>query len=368
MMKTNKNNKSIREKVVVAISGGVDSAVAALWCLRQGYDVIGATLYLHNTGSGIDGTNIEHTAEEVCKFLGIEHVIIDAKENFTNKVLRVSDEDYQLARTPNPCTVCNRDIKFTELLNFADLRNVDKLVTGHHTKLIKTDDFITIKKGSDNNKDQSYFLFALLPEQLKRILMPIGAMTKEEVRKIAEEAGISSWDKKESQDTCFAVDGQNFSETLRQLFNSKAVQGYFTLPDGTKIAPHKGIHNYTIGQRRGLGIALGKPAFVVDINAKTGNVIVSTDESLLLKTSCKAEKVNWIIPYQYMMKHNKYSENQFCCEVKVRYRSHSTPAIITLDDEDKITIQFKTPQRAVTPGQAAVLYKDDLLIGGGWIL
>ena len=363
MMKKNK-----KEKVVVAISGGVDSAVAALWSLRQGYEVIGATLFLHNTGSGIDGTNIEHSAEDVCKFLDIEHVIIDERENFTNKVLKVSDEDYQLARTPNPCTVCNRDIKFTELLNFADRVNAHKLVTGHHTELIQTEDFITIKKGSDNNKDQSYFLFALSPEQLKRILMPIGSMTKEQVRKIAEEAGISSWNKKESQDTCFAVNGQNFSETLRQLFKSEAVEGYFTLPDGTKIAPHKGIHNYTIGQRRGLGIALGKPAFVVDINAKTGNVIVSTDESLLLKSFCKVEKVNWIIPYQYMMSHNKYSENQFHCQVKIRYRSQSTPAIITIDDKDKISIQFETPQRAITPGQAAVLYTDDLLIGGGWIL
>ena len=363
MMKKNK-----KEKVVVAISGGVDSAVAALWSLRQGYEVIGATLYLHDTGSGIDGTNVEDTAEEVCKFLGIEHIIIDAKENFTNKVLRLADKDYQLARTPNPCTVCNRDIKFAELLNFADKINADKLVTGHHTELIQRDDFITIKKGSDNNKDQSYFLFALTPKQLKRILMPIGSMTKEEVRKIAEEAGIVSWDKKESQDTCFAVSGQNFSETLRQLFNSKPVQGYFTLPDGTRIAPHKGIHNYTIGQRRGLGIALGKPAFVVDINAETGDVVVSTNENLLLKNSCKVEKVNWIIPYQYMMKHKKHSENQFHCEVKVRYRSQTTPAIVTIEDDNKITIHFEKPQRAVTPGQAAVLYTEDLLIGGGWIL
>jgi tRNA-specific 2-thiouridylase len=363
MMKKNNSKK----KVVVAISGGVDSAVAALISIRQGYEVIGATLYLHDTGSGINGTNIEHSAKEVCEILGIEHVIVDASVNFKNKVLKISELDYRSAKTPNPCTICNRDIKFAELLLFADKINAEKLVTGHHTELVQTNDFITIKKGSDNNKDQSYFLFALTPKQLSQILMPIGAMSKDQVRTIAKEAGIPSWKNKESQDTCFAVQGQNFAETLREQFKTNIVPGYFILPDGTKIAPHKGIHNYTIGQRRGLGIALGKPAFVVDINAVSGNIIVSTDDSLLFKHSCSVENVNWIIPYQYMLKHFSCSNNQFTCQVKVRYRSKSTPATVTIDDDNKITILFDVPQRAVTPGQAAVLYIDNLLIGGGWI-
>jgi len=361
-----KNSSQNKKNVIVAISGGIDSAVAALISLRNGFKVIGVTLYLHDTGQGFKGSNVEENASKVCEKLNIEHRVIDAVDLFTNAVLRTSWEYYNSARTPNPCAICNRHIKFGFLLDYALRNNADMLVTGHHTKIVRTEDFTTIQKGSDQNKDQSYFLYNLTSGQLKNIYMPIGDMTKDEVRQEAEKADLVFEGSKESQDTCFSVFGENFAETLRKRFTASSKTGNFILPDGTIVGTHNGIHNYTIGQRRGLGIALGVPAFVVDIDETNGNIIISTDQTLLFSNTCSVENMNWLIPPSFLRASSDC--NSFSCNLKVRYRSRPVHAEVILEKNNKVTLKFKEAQRAVTSGQAAVLYHNDLLIGGGIIV
>jgi len=361
------NPEKNRKKAVVAISGGVDSTVAALICRQKNFSVTGVTLYLHNRGKGFNGSNVEENASVVCERLGIKHEVIDAKDLFEDSVLKKSWDLYNSGRTPNPCTICNRHIKFGVLLDYVRKKNADILVTGHHTRIIKTPDYITIQKGDDTNKDQSYFLYDLTPEQLSRIYMPIGEMKKDEVRKIAEDEGFDFSNCKESQDTCFAVQGENFAESLRNQFNASYISGNFVSPDGKILGKHNGIHNYTIGQRRGLGIALGAPAFVVNIDSSNGDIIVSTDEKLLFSNFCRVKNVNWLIPLEILLKKQNSTGRSFMCDVKVRYRTKPVKAEVFIKDGDIEKIVFTTPQRAVTKGQAAVLYYNNLLIGGGII-
>ena len=364
------NQEQSGKNVIVAVSGGVDSAVAAFICRQKGFNVTGVTLFLHRRGNGPDGSNVEENASVVCRKLGIEHIIINAEDLFEQKVLRTSWDCYNTGRTPNPCTICNRHIKFGVLLDYARQKNADLLVTGHHTQIVRTEHYITIRKGDDPNKDQSYFLYDLTPEQLQKIYMPIGEMTKEEVRKTAVEAGLDFSGCKESQDTCFAVQGENFAESLRKQFCGTARTGNFVSPDGRILGRHKGIHNYTIGQRRGLGIALGAPAFVVDINEKSGDIVVSTKEELLFSETCRVKDVNWLIPPALLIEEQKRksSGESFICDVKVRYRTRPVEAEVFVKEGSIEKIVFSEPQRAVTSGQAAVLYTGNLLIGGGVII
>jgi tRNA-uridine 2-sulfurtransferase len=360
-----KNNK----KVVVAVSGGVDSAVAALLYQQKGYEVIGVTMYLHKCGgSGEGGSNVDDAAKEVCDKLGIEHLVLNAEDKFTKIVLNPSWEEYNAGRTPNPCAICNRHIKFGALLDYALELGAEGLVTGHHTQILRTSQFTTIKKGSDPNKDQSYFLFALTQEQLAKIHMPIGEITKQDVRNIAEEAGLPNHRKKESQDACFGYDDEAFSETLRKMFKGTPKPGRFISPDGKELGQHKGVHQFTIGQRRGLGIALGAPAYVVNLNAETGDVIISTDESLLFSDTFEVKDLNWqITPELLAEKRSTQFKDSFDCGIRVRYRSGILPGTVTIKDKNTVIAKFAEPQRAITPGQAAVFYEEDLLIGGGWI-
>jgi len=357
------------KKIVVAISGGVDSAVAALIYQQKGYEVIGVTMYLHKCGgSGKGGSNVDDAAKEVCSKLGIKHLIFNAEKKFTEIVLNPSWEEYNAGRTPNPCAICNRYIKFGALLDYALGLGAEGLVTGHHTQILRTAEFTTIRKGADPGKDQSYFLFALTQEQLQKIHMPIGKITKQDVRDIAKKNLLPNHQKRESQDACFGYDDEAFSETLRKLFKGTPKPGRFLTSDGKELGKHKGVHQFTIGQRRGLGIALGAPAYVVNLNAETGDVIVSTDESLLFSDTFEVKNMNWqITPELLAEKRGTIINESFDCGMRVRYRSGISPGTVTLKDNNTVIAKFAEPQRAITPGQAAVFYEDDLLIGGGWI-
>jgi len=364
----------MKKKIVIAISGGVDSAVAALIYKEKGYEVIGVTMYLHKCGgSGENGSNVDDAAKEVCDFLEIEHLILDASEDFQNIVLNPSWDIYNSGKTPNPCALCNRSIKFGALLDYALELGAEGLVTGHHTRIVRNSQFITIQKGSDPNKDQSYFLFGLTQKQLSKIYMPIGDITKDQVRQIAKDANLPNYKKSDSQDACFGYDNEPFPETLRKLFDGTPKIGNFISPDGEILGKHNGIHQFTIGQRRGLGIALGAPAYVIKLDPLSGDVTISTDESLLSSDTFIIKDINWQITPEKLAKlrdpngDGEFANNSFECDMRVRYRSGISPATITLSDNNTAIAKFATSQRAITPGQAAVLYENDLLIGGGWI-
>ncbi len=357
------------KKVAVALSGGVDSAVAALSFLRHGCEVVGLTMFLHRCGKKIAGeSNVDTAAAEVCRVLGIEHKIVDLEKEFTHRVLESAWRSYDNGLTPNPCAVCNRHVKFGALLEYALCCGADALATGHHARVYRTPDFCAVRKGVDARKDQSYFLFALTGEQLSKVYLPVGDMTKDEVRRIAMDAGLPNHDKQESQDSCFGTAAERFSETLRNMFEASPRPGRFVSPQGECLGRHEGIHLFTVGQRRGLGIALGAPAYVVSINPATADVLVSTDESLLFSDSMDVADINWQIHPRFIAeKQGTSPSDPLDCGIRIRYRSCIVPAKLTVSGEYTASARFASPQRAITPGQAAVFYDGDLLIGGGWI-
>ena len=355
-----------KPKIVAAMSGGVDSTVAAAIYLEKGFEVIGVTLRLKpestQTGpSACCSLEMEKQVSSVAEKLGIEHLFLNARERFTEKVLKKSWNEYAHARTPNPCALCNRYLKFGTLLDYALERNAEGIITGHHSKIIHSPGKpAKLIRGNDPVKDQTYFLFALTQEQLSKTFFPIGDMLKSEVREYARKLEMPNADNKESQDACFSVQGEVFAETLRKFFDDKPRYGFFIAPNGKKLTRHNGIHNYTIGQRKGLGVALGVPAYVSKIDYDSGDVFLTVDEENLREDSLIAEDINW--------QQEEFSEKTFEADVQVRYRSRPVKATVTPDPEkNQVSIKFHDKLRAITPGQAAVFYQDNLLIGGGWI-
>ncbi len=349
------------KKLVAAISGGVDSSVAAALCLEKGVELVAVTLKMRSCENMPDkrksccGIEDDMHARGAADKLGIPHYFLNVKEEFEDKVLRQAWQEYAAGRTPNPCALCNRYLKFGTLIDYALKIGAGGIITGHYA-IIENN---TLRRGVDPDKDQTYFLFGLTPEQIGRSYMPLGPYTKREVRELARRFGLPNAEKTESQDACFGYKDETFAQTLQKLFKGGSRKGCLKDKEGKILGEHEGVHLFTIGQRKGLGIALGAPAYVVGIDNVSGDVTVSRDEKDLLCDSLRAERVNWQLA--------KFAGCEFKCLAQIRYRSRPAAATVSPDASGGVAVKFEEPQRAVTPGQAVVFYDGDMLLGGGWI-
>jgi len=357
-----------KKKVMLGMSGGVDSSVAAAVLLEQGYDVIGVTLKIWEDDNcnvpeiegGCCSLSAVEDARSVANKLGIPYYVMNFKDIFQNKVINYFTEEYLQGRTPNPCIACNRYIKFEEMLNKAVSMGIDYVATGHYAiiEYDKTQNRYLLKKSITDTKDQTYALYNLTQQQLSKVLMPIGNYTKDKVREIAKDLGLPVFNKPDSQEICFVKDN-DYAGFIEKNTTSKIPTGNFIDKNGNFLGKHKGIVHYTIGQRKGLGIALGRPMFVVDIDAKTNNVILG-DEDEVFSNGLIANDLNFISI-------DKLNE-PLLVKAKVRYSSKGSDATIYPLDEDRVKVVFKEKERAITKGQSVVFYNDDVVVGGGRII
>lgn len=356
------------KKVMVGMSGGVDSSVSALLLREQGYEVMGVTLKLFGDEDIVQAEKEGKTccalsdvedARSVAYRLGFEHLVFNFKDNFRECVMKNFAESYLCGRTPNPCIECNRHIKFDKMLRRALELDYDFIATGHYA-INEFDEKLgryILKRPKDRQKDQTYVLYSLTQEQLKHIIFPLGNLEKSDVRRIAENAGLVNSNKPDSQDICFVPDGDYVS--FIEKFTGKIVpDGNFVNINGDVLGIHKGIINYTIGQRKGLGISLGKPAYVVKKNVNE-NTVTLGDEKDLYTSSLIAENVNLISVAEIV--------EPMRVTAKTRYSQHEQPAIVSVMDNGEYLVEFDSPQRAVTSGQAVVFYDGDIVVGGGTI-
>jgi len=355
--------KTHSRKVILGMSGGVDSSVAAAVLKQRGYEVIGVTLALlppkcdSPRADACCGVQAVEDARAVCAQLDIPFYCINRADKFAVEIIDYFCAEYNCGRTPNPCVVCNHRIKFPELLKKADEVGAEYIATGHFARITASDGRYSLLQGVDRSKEQSYFLFGLNQSTLSRIIFPLGEMRKEEVRRLAERLELKVHNKPESQEICFVPDNR-YPEFLRQWAPQDIVPGDILDKQGRKIGCHKGIQFYTIGQRRGAGVALGKPLYVIDIDAET-NTIVMGDNEDLLKKRMRVGNLMWIEQIT--------DQHQLKATVKVRYNHPEAPATIVLAKDNSAEIIFDKPERAITPGQAAVFYRDEVVLGGGWI-
>lgn len=357
-----------QKKVAVAMSGGVDSSVAAALLKKQGYEVIGLTMKLFSLPPEVCldeelrsccGFKAVEDAHRVCLDLGIPHYEIDLREDFEKKVIEDFCQEYLRGRTPNPCIRCNEYIKFKVLWERAKALDVDFLATGHHARIEfnETRGRFLLKKGRDKAKDQSYFLYVLTQEQLKRTLFPVGEFTKGQIRRFARKFGLHTADRAESQEICFVLNGDYVSFVKAR--KPEAFQpGPILDQSGRQLGEHHGIAHFTIGQRRGMRLAWKKPLYVIAIDAERNAIIVG-EEKDLLKKKLLALKVNLIaleelsLPIEVM--------------AKIRYKHEEAKAIVYPVEKEMVVVEFKEPQRAITPGQSVVFYQGDIVVGGGII-
>ncbi len=346
-------------KTLIGMSGGVDSAVTAALVSRE-RDAAGITLKLY------DGDNAElikkfdqeaNDAADVCKKLGISHTVLDLKSDFNEFVIKHFIDEYCAGRTPNPCIQCNIHIKFGAMLDYAQKNGFDHIATGHYARIEKSGDRYLLKKAADHTKDQSYVLYGLTQDQLSKTVLPLGEYTKAQAREIAEEMKLCVARKSDSQDICFVPDGDYAAFIERNTGINFAAGDYLDL-DGKILGKHKGVIHYTIGQRKGLGIALGKHAFVLDKNADTNEVVLGDEEHLFYK-QVEVSGVNIIAGN---------SLDGVKGAGKLRYRHTEQPCLIHQIEKDRVILEFDTPQRPPSPGQAAVFYDGDIVLGGGTIV
>ena len=355
----------LKGRVLVAMSGGVDSSVTAALLLEDGFEVIGATLQLQSCDEGSFGRTCcsgagPAQAGNVAGILGIPHYLLDCRQQFHAAVLHYSWMEYARGRTPNPCVVCNERIKFGFLLETARSLGASRIATGHYARIERDGrQRPLLKRGRDQGKDQSYFLFSLDNRQLEAALFPIGHFTKAEVRERARRLGLPNADQEESQDACFLAEGETYAEILRQRFQGEARPGEVVDGEGRVLGRHEGFHRFTIGQRKGLGIALGQRAWVKTIDPENARVVLCRDKSELLSRGLIATGVRWRHPFE--------SSRPIACSVQIRYRHEAVPALVEHVGAQRVRVIFGNPVRAVTPGQAAVFYDGDTLLGGGWI-
>lgn len=341
-------------KVLLGMSGGVDSSVAALLLKNQGYEVIGVTLLLANVTDDSD-------AKKVCNKLGIEHITVDMQESFKKYVIDNFIECYANAITPNPCIECNRRLKFGEMYKKAKELNCDFIATGHYAKIIYSEKYnqYVLEKCANALKDQSYVLYTIPKEILEKIIFPLGEFnSKEEIREIARENNLSIVaDKPDSLDICFIPDG-NYKKFLEENSNIKPKPGNIVTTNGEILGKHSGLYYYTIGQRKGLGIAYKEPLYVVGFNTLKNEVIVGTKDDIYKKEAIIGN-VNILIDNINIEKLN--------VKIKTRYSKNESEAVLQKLDNNKIKAIFKEPEKAVTPGQSAVFYLGDIVLGGGII-
>lgn len=332
------------------MSGGVDSTVALYLMLSNQFECEGVTMQLlpgENSGS-VD-------AALIADKLNVPFSVVDYIKQFKECVIDYFLDAYEQGLTPNPCVICNKKIKFGELLKLCDQKQCDFLVTGHYATIGERNGSICLMKAKDPAKDQTYFLYNLTPEQLKRIKFPLGGYSKPEIRQIAKANGFVNANRKDSQDICFVPDG-DYIKVITEKTDKAYPKGDFIDKQGNVLGKHDGIIKYTIGQRKGLGIALGKSMYVCDKNSKT-NTVTLCEDAELYKTELLADDFNWIIPPE---------AKTFKCNAKIRYRHEEQPATVTIED-DIVKVVFDEPQRAITPGQSVVLYDGDYVLGGGII-
>lgn len=347
-------------KALIAMSGGVDSSVAALIMKNKGYDCIGCTMKLYGGEEGLDSTccslkDVED-ARSVAYSLGMDYYVLNFKDDFKEKVIDKFVNCYLCGMTPNPCIECNDNMKFNKLHEKAKELGYDYVVTGHYARIEECNGKYLLKEAVDPLKDQSYVLYRMNQAKLKETIFPLGSMSKEDTRKLAEENSFINADKKDSQDICFVANG-DYASVIEKNIGHSSKPGDFVDLEGKVLGKHKGIIHYTIGQRKGLGIAAAAPLYVVRIDAKNNKVILGSNDDLFA-SELEANEVNWIS--------GEIPANPFRAEVRVRYHGKKVPGIVT-PLEDGFKVNFDEPVRAITPGQAAVIYDGDVVIGGGII-
>ena len=354
-------------KVVVAMSGGVDSSVTAALLKEEGYQVIGATMQIwpsdkqapEDRFGGCCGLGAIEDAKKVAYKLDIPHYVMNFRDIFARKVIADFCEEYSLGRTPNPCIRCNQYIKFDALLKRASGLGADFIATGHHARIEKDEakENHLLKKGVDQSKDQSYVLYPLTQEQLRHTLLPVGNLTKEKAREIARELRLPVAAKSESQEICFIPD-DDYPNFLKDYIPQAAKPGLILDEQGNTLGSHRGILFYTIGQRKGLGISAREPLYVIAIEPERNAIVVGTKEKAL-GNELTASRLNWITTDKLIQ--------SVTVKAKIRYRHQEAEATVTPIDEDRVHVKFKEPQMAITPGQAIVFYDGDIVIGGGTI-
>jgi tRNA-specific 2-thiouridylase len=363
--------------IAVAMSGGVDSSTVAAMLRTEGHNLIGLTMQLWNQRrlAGREGMPEQVTgrccslddvydARRVAEHLGIPYYVVNHEERFEREVVRPFVAEYLSGRTPIPCSLCNNHLKFDQLLVVARQIGADSVATGHYAR-VEYDDACgrwLLKRPTDRSKDQTYFLFGLTQEQLSRTLFPLGNMTKPEVRELARQRGLALAEKPDSQEICFVPGGD-----YKRFIDAYLAESGEALPDtagelvttnGEVIGEHHGVHNFTVGQRKGLGVATGSPLYVIQINGADKQVVVGSDEHLYSRT-LRTHRVN-LISVENLAEPMRVT-------VKIRHRHEPAPAMVEKIGDDEIVVTFEQPQRAITPGQAAVFYDGDTVVGGGWI-
>lgn len=356
---------SKKERIVVAMSGGVDSSTVAALLVRDGYDVIGITLQLYDINdvgekvktccAGID----IYDAKKVAEKLDIPHYVLNYETNFKESVIDNFVETYLKGETPVPCITCNQTVKFFDLYSVAKKLGAKFLATGHYVQKKHGKDGAELHKGVDETKDQSYFLFATTKEQLDFLEFPIGGLRKEETRALAKELGIQIFDKKDSQDICFVPDG-NYARVIERFKPGALDKGLIKDTQGNILGEHNGIINYTVGQRKGLGISAKDPYYVIKINSEDNSVIVGSEQELKRSTFV-IRNISWLGDHQIL-------DGKKEVTVKVRSGDKGSRALITRSStKDEFLVTLLDSRKSISPGQACVVYEGDRVLGGGWI-
>lgn len=346
------------------MSGGVDSSVAAYLLKEQGYDVIGVTMQIwqedkeyEEREGGCCSLSAVDDARRVADKIGIPFYVLNFRDSFKKNVIDYFIDEYMEGKTPNPCIACNKYLKFDELLKKAQAIGADYIATGHYAKIEEHNGRYILVKSDDDKKDQTYALYNMTQEQLAHTLMPCGEYTKDRIREIAKEIGLDVHNKKDSEEICFISDN-NHGKYISEAMPGKVKQGNFVDKDGNILGKHKGIVYYTIGQRKGLGLAMGRPVFVTDINPLTNEVVVGAEEDIF-KTDLICKDINFIA-FDNL-------DKSLELKAKIRYSAKPATATITPLENGKVRVSFKEKQRAITKGQSVVFYLDDLVVGGGII-
>lgn len=356
-----------KKTVVVGLSGGVDSSVAAYLLKEQGYHVIGVTMQIWQEedsctleeNGGCCGLRAVEDARRVAQKLDIPYYVMNFRKEFQEQVIDYFIREYQEGRTPNPCIACNRYVKWESLLKRSLEIGADYIATGHYARVEQLPNGrYAIRNSVTAKKDQTYALYNLTQEQLSRTLMPVGAYTKEEIRKIAEEAGLPVAHKKDSQEICFVPDN-DYAGFIKNSTGKSISKGNFVLADGRVIGEHQGIIHYTIGQRKGLNLSMGHPVFVTEIRPETNEVVIGEHEDLFINTLI-CDRVNFMAIESL--------EGEVRLKAKIRYNHPGADCVISPLEGGKVQVTFDQPQRAITPGQAVVFYQGEYVAGGGIIL